>query len=55
MHTNLLKVDPRDNVLIALADFHRGETLNFDGESSEVLDARALRDSGGEGGRGFEG
>jgi altronate hydrolase len=33
MHTNLLKIDPRDNVLIALADFHRGETLNFDGES----------------------
>src|SRR5277367_2234688 len=33
MHTNLLKVDPRDNVLIALADFRQGETLNFDGES----------------------
>jgi altronate hydrolase len=33
MHNNLLKVDPRDNVLVALADFRRGEFVAFGGEN----------------------
>jgi altronate hydrolase len=32
MRSNLLKVDPRDNVLVALADFRRGESVDFSGE-----------------------
>jgi altronate hydrolase len=32
MHSNLLKVDPRDNVLVALADFRMGESVEFAGE-----------------------
>jgi altronate hydrolase len=33
MHKDLLKVDPRDNLLIALRDFHAGETAAFSGEN----------------------
>jgi altronate hydrolase len=33
MRNNLLKIDPRDNVLIALADFRQGESVNFDGQN----------------------
>jgi altronate hydrolase len=33
MHNNLLKIDARDNVLIALADFRKGECVNFSGEN----------------------
>lgn len=33
MHSNLLQVDPRDNVIVALADFRKGETLSFAGQS----------------------
>lgn len=30
--SKVLRIDPRDNVLIALTDFHKGETLSFSGE-----------------------
>jgi altronate hydrolase len=33
MYNNLLQVDPRDNVLVALADFRRGESIDFLGEN----------------------
>src|SRR5882724_952441 len=33
MPNNLLQVDPRDNVLIALTDLRQGETLNFAGQN----------------------
>jgi altronate hydrolase len=33
MHNNCLKIDARDNVLIALADFRQGESVNFSGEN----------------------
>ena len=29
MQRNLVQIDPRDNVLVALADLHRGETVTF--------------------------
>ena len=33
MHNNVLKIDARDNVLIALADLRQGESVNFSGEN----------------------
>jgi hypothetical protein len=33
MHSNLLQVDPHDNVLIAPANIRQGDTLHFAGES----------------------
>jgi len=33
MHNNVLKIDARDNVLIALTDFRQGESVNFSGEN----------------------
>ena len=33
MNNRVLQLDPRDNVLIALSNLSKGETITFDGES----------------------
>src|SRR3984893_11425299 len=37
MQTPVLKLDPRDNVLIALADLNQGEPIQFEGESYTLV------------------
>jgi altronate hydrolase len=37
MQTNVLKLDQRDNVLVALAPLHRGEQIGFSGETYTLL------------------
>jgi altronate hydrolase len=37
MRGNLLKLDPRDNVLVALTGFHQGQQIEFDGLQYELL------------------
>jgi altronate hydrolase len=36
MQRNVLRIDPRDNVLVALADLRRGETVAFAGQSYTI-------------------
>jgi altronate hydrolase len=37
MQTRVLKLDPRDNVLIALADLNQGEPIQFEGKSYTLV------------------
>jgi len=37
MQTRVLKLDPRDNVLIALADLNQGEPIQFEGKTYTLV------------------
>jgi altronate hydrolase len=37
MQTNVLKLDPKDNVLVALTPLHKGEQIGFSGETYTLL------------------
>jgi altronate hydrolase len=37
MQSRVVKIDPRDNVLIALTDLRRGDQVNFSGENYDLL------------------
>ena len=38
MKHKVLKVNPRDNVIVALADLAKGETITFEGEDFVLQD-----------------
>ena len=47
MKSKLIKVQPQDNVAVALVDLYTGDAVDFEGESIKILSEGKTQDRSG--------